>query len=135
MSARPIGDQVLVRRAAREVAVQVAALVAIAMLLLVVLVTIVVVRGQAGAADDLLRNTLRTADDVGDPPSGIWLVMDTAKGLEKSAGLPDELDAALAGLRGTARCGSAADECAGGRRSGVPDRHRASRRPADPGRP
>ena len=105
MSARPIGDQVLVRRAAREVAVQVAALVAIAMLLLVVLVTIVVVRGQAGAADDLLRNTLRTADDVGDPPSGIWLVMDTAKGLEKSAGLPDELDAALAGLRGTAGAG------------------------------
>jgi two-component system, OmpR family, sensor kinase len=102
VSGRPIGDQVLVRRAAREVAVQVAALVAVAMLLLVLLVTIVVVRGQAGAADDLLRNTLRTADDVGDPPSGIWLVMDTPKGLEKSAGLPDELDAALAGLRGTA---------------------------------
>jgi two-component system OmpR family sensor kinase len=102
VSARPIGDEVLVRRAAREVAIQVAALVAVAMLLLVVLVTIVVVRGQAGAADDLLRNTVRTADDVGDPPSGIWLVMDTAKGLEKTPGLPGELDAALAGLRGSA---------------------------------
>jgi two-component system, OmpR family, sensor kinase len=53
MSGRPIGDEVLVRRAARDVAVQVAALVAVAMLLLIALVTIVVVRGQAGAADDL----------------------------------------------------------------------------------
>jgi signal transduction histidine kinase len=102
VKAHPIGDEVLVRRAAREVAIQVAALVAVAMLLLVVLVTIVVVREQAGAADDLLRNTVRTADDVGDPPSGIWLVMDTAKGLEKTPGLPGELDAALAGLRGSA---------------------------------
>lgn len=102
MSGRPIGDEVLVRRAAREVAIQVAALVAVAMVLLVVLVTIVVVRGQAGASDDLLRNTLRTADDVGDPPSGIWLVMTGASGLEKSPGLPDELEPALAGLRATA---------------------------------
>src|SRR4029453_14472072 len=48
MSGRPIGDEVLVRRAARDVAVQIAALVAVAMLLLVALVTVVVVRGQAG---------------------------------------------------------------------------------------
>ncbi|MFK4084962.1 sensor histidine kinase [Kribbella sp. NPDC020789] len=102
MSGRPIGDEVLVRRAAREVAVQVAALVAAAMLVLVVLVTVVVVRGQAGASDNLLRNTLRTADDVGDPPSGIWLVMTAGSRLEKSPGLPDELDATLAGLRATA---------------------------------
>ena len=102
MRGRPIGDEVLVRRAAREVAIQVAALVGAAMLLLVVLVTVVVVRGQAGAADDLLRNTLRTADDVGDPPSGIWLLMDGASGLEKTPGLPEELDPALAGLRAAA---------------------------------
>jgi signal transduction histidine kinase len=102
VSGRPIGDDALVRRAAREVAVQVAALVAVAMLLLVVLVTVVVVRGQAGAADDLLRNTLRTADDVGDPPSGIWLVMEGTDGLLKSPGLPVQLDPALARLRAAA---------------------------------
>jgi two-component system, OmpR family, sensor kinase len=99
---RPIGDDVLVRRAAREVAIQVAALVAVAMLVLVALVTVVVVRGQAGAGDDLLRNTLRTADDVGDPPSGIWLVMDGAGGPEMSPGLPEELEPTLAELRLTA---------------------------------
>jgi two-component system OmpR family sensor kinase len=99
---RPIGDEILVRRAARSVAVQVAALVAVAMLLLIVLVTIVVVRGQSGAADDLLRSTLRTADDVGDPPPGVWLVIEGSNGPVASPGLPDELAPNLAGMRATA---------------------------------
>jgi two-component system OmpR family sensor kinase len=99
MRSRPIGDEVLVRRAAREVAVRSAALVGVTMLLLIVLVTIVVVRGQAGAADNLLRSTLRTADDVGDPPPGVWLVMDSPTGVEITPGLPPELKADLAGLR------------------------------------
>ncbi|GAA1654886.1 HAMP domain-containing sensor histidine kinase [Kribbella alba] len=99
MRSRPIGDEVLVRRAAREVAVRSAALVGVTMLLLIVLVTIVVVRGQAGAADNLLRSTLRTADDVSDPPPGVWLVMDRPTGVEITPGLPAELEADLAGLR------------------------------------
>ncbi|MDX6248484.1 MAG: two-component system, OmpR family, sensor kinase [Kribbellaceae bacterium] len=99
MRSRPIGDEVLVRRAAREVAVRSAALVGVTMLLLIVLVTIVVVRGQAGAADNLLRSTLRTADDVGDPPPGVWLVMDRPTGVEITPGLPAELKADLAALR------------------------------------
>jgi signal transduction histidine kinase len=99
VSARPIGDEVLVRRAARGVAVQAAALVALAMLLLIALVTIVVVRGQAGAADDLLRSAVATADDVGDPPAGTWLVMTGPSGLTASQGLPDELLPELAALR------------------------------------
>lgn len=89
----------LVRRAARGVAVQAAALVAVAMLLLIALVTVVVVRGQTGAADDLLRSALRTADDVGDPPAGAWLVMTGPTGPVASAGLPDELLPELAALR------------------------------------
>lgn len=99
MSARAVGDEVLVRRAARGVAVQAAALVAVAMLLLIALVTVVVVRGQTGAADDLLRSALRTADDVGDPPAGAWLVMTGPTGPVASAGLPDELLPELAALR------------------------------------
>ncbi|MFF0267570.1 sensor histidine kinase [Kribbella sp. NPDC004536] len=95
MSGRPIGDEVLVRRAARGVAVQAAALVAAAMLLLIALVTVVMVRGQAGAEDDLLRSAIATADDVGDPPAGTWLVM----GGSASPGLPDDLKADLAALR------------------------------------
>ncbi|MFC5268085.1 sensor histidine kinase [Kribbella qitaiheensis] len=99
MNGRPIGDEVLVRRAARGVAVQVAALVALAMLLLIALVTIVVVRGQAGAADDLLRSAIATADDVGDPPAGMWLAMTGAAGTTVTPGLPDELLPELAAMR------------------------------------
>ncbi|MGY4769670.1 sensor histidine kinase [Kribbella sp. CWNU-51] len=99
MSGRPIGDEVLVRRAARGVAVQVAALVAVAMLLLIALVTIVVVRGQTGAADDLLRSAIATADDVGDPPAGTWLAITGPAGTTVTPGLPDELLPQLAAMR------------------------------------
>jgi two-component system OmpR family sensor kinase len=102
MRSRPIGDEILVRRASREVAVRVAALVGVAMLLMVVLVSIVVVRSQAGAADDMLRSTLRTADDVGDPPPSVWLVITRSTVTEKSPGLPRALEAQLAGPRQTA---------------------------------
>jgi two-component system OmpR family sensor kinase len=99
VSGRPIGDEVLVRRAARGVAVQAAALVALAMLLLVALVTLVVVRGQTGAADDLLRSAVATADDVGDPPAGTWLVMTGRSGIVTSPGLPEDLVPELTELR------------------------------------
>jgi signal transduction histidine kinase len=102
VSGRPIGDEVLVRRAARGVAVQAAALVAVAMLVLIALVTLVFVRGQAGAADDLLRSAIATADDVGDPPAGTWLVMTNSAGAVASPGLPDELWPELARLRAQA---------------------------------
>lgn len=99
MSSRRIGDEVLVRRAGRGVAVQAAGLVALAMLLLIALVTVVVVRGQTGAADDLLRSAVATADDVGDPPAGAWLVMTGPSGTTSSPGLPEELLPELAALR------------------------------------
>ncbi|MFF1819669.1 sensor histidine kinase [Kribbella sp. NPDC058245] len=99
MSGRPIGDEVLVRRAARGVAVQVAALVAVAMLLLIASVTIVVVRSQTGAADDLLRAAIATADDVGDPPAGMWLAMSGPAGTTVTPGLPNGLLADLVAMR------------------------------------
>ncbi|MEU4191606.1 HAMP domain-containing sensor histidine kinase [Kribbella sp. NPDC026611] len=102
MSGRPIGDEVLVHRAARGVAVQAAGLVAAAMLVLTALVTLVVVRGQAGAADDLLRSAVATADDVGDPPAGTWLVISGPSGTSTTAGLPDDLLPELTGLRSRA---------------------------------
>jgi two-component system OmpR family sensor kinase len=95
MRTRRIGDDAMVRSASRKVAVQAAGLVALAMLLLVVLVTVVVVHGQATAADNMVRSTLRVADDVGDPPPGTWLVM----GGKTSPGLPEELAPQLTKLR------------------------------------
>jgi two-component system, OmpR family, sensor kinase len=101
-AARPLGDDVLVRRTARGIAAQAAGLVALALLLVVALATFVVVRGQASAADELLRSTVSTADDVGDPPPGTWVVLARGDQIASSPGLPTSLAAALAGLRGRA---------------------------------
>ena len=102
MTRRRLGDDVLVSRAARQVALPVAALVALAMMLLVALVTIVVVTGQARAADNLLRTTAATADDVADPPPGTWLVIARGDELQVSPGLPAQAAAALQRARATA---------------------------------
>lgn len=96
---RPLGDELLVRRAARAVAVQAAGLVFAAILLLVALVTLVVVKGQATARDDLIRSTLQTADDVGDPPAGAWLALVSGVQVRTSPGLPAGALAPLTSLR------------------------------------
>ena len=96
---RPLGDELLVRRAARRFAVQTAAFTATAMLLLVVLVTVIVVRGQDAATDRLLRNTAATADDVGDPPAGAWILLEGDGVLRVTPGFPESLVAATARLR------------------------------------
>lgn len=99
---RPLGDDVLVRRAARGVAAQTAGLVALAILLLVSLTTIVVVRGQTQATDALLRSTVLTANDVVDPPPDGWLVLVRDGRLTSSPGLPTAIGSALEGLRNSA---------------------------------
>lgn len=101
MSARPapLGDDVLVRQTSRQLAVRASGLVGVAMLLLVTLVTLVVVRGQTGSANALLRTTAATADDVGDPPAGTWLVLTSSRGSATSPGLPNDLMSQLAGQR------------------------------------
>jgi two-component system OmpR family sensor kinase len=102
VSSRKLGDQVMVERAARGLAIRAAVLVALAMLLLVGLVTLVVVRGQARAADDLLRTTAATADDVGDPPPGSWLVLVHNGQVVSTSGLPVALGPRLTKLRAKA---------------------------------
>lgn len=96
---RPLGDEVLVRRAARGVAGQTAALVALAMLALVALVTLVIVQQQQGSRDTLLRTTTATADDVGDPPAGAWIVLVRGGSAAITPGLPEEVGPRLAALR------------------------------------
>lgn len=98
---RPLGDDLLVRRAGRRLALQAAGVVAAAMLLLVALVTLVVVRGQQSATDALLRTTAATADDVSDPPAGAWVLISRGAELQASPGLPDEVGEFLAGARRT----------------------------------
>ncbi len=93
------GDELLVRRAARGIAVQTALLVGAVVLLLSVLVTVVVVRGQEQATDDLLRGTIATADDVGDPPAGSWLLLSADGSVRTTPGFPADLLADLEPLR------------------------------------
>jgi signal transduction histidine kinase len=104
---RALGDDVLVRGAARRLALQIAALVGAAMVLLIALVALFVVRDAKAAADTLLRGTVERVDDVGDPPPGAWLVISPARAdapVQSSPGLPAELTDDLASLR--ARAGS-----------------------------
>ena len=87
---RPV-DEALVRERSRRVAVQVAAVVGAAMLVVIALATLMVVRGEAKQTDRTLRSTARTADDVGDPPAGTWIVLRHAGATESTPGLPRAL--------------------------------------------
>lgn len=98
-SSARFGDDLLVRRAARDVAWRAAALIAVTIVLVTGLGTAVVVQFQARAADTLLRSTVATADDVGDPPPGSWLVLARGAQVLSSPGLPPSLAPGLARLR------------------------------------
>lgn len=97
---RPV-DERLVHQRARRVAAQVTGLVGVAMLVIVGLATVIVVRGQQAATDRLLRNTASTADDVGDPPPGAWIVLERGELVQASPGMPEELVLPLAARRAT----------------------------------
>jgi two-component system OmpR family sensor kinase len=99
----PLGDDVLVRQTSRQLALRASALVGLAMLLLVTLVALIVVRGQTAASNALLRTTAATADDVGDPPVGTWLVLTSGNATATSPGLPKDLTTQLAQARQHAR--------------------------------
>ena len=86
--ARPQRDVDLVRRAARRLGLQAAALVALAVIVLVALGTLLVLRQQNASAEALLRQASARADDVQDPPAGTWLVLSGADGLQLSPGIP-----------------------------------------------
>jgi signal transduction histidine kinase len=98
---RPHGDVVLVRDAARAVALRVAFLVAAAMLAVIAIAAVFVVRQQNASADAMLRRAAATVDDVGDPPPFTWIVIASASSTETSPGLPGELSDRLRALRST----------------------------------
>ncbi|MBI1757906.1 MAG: HAMP domain-containing histidine kinase [Actinobacteria bacterium] len=101
------GDRATLRRIAlRMVAQTVLSVAAIAAGLAGVAV-LVVLRGQHAAADNLLGTTIARADDVADPPAGIWLVAETPTGRRATpgtpAGLPDRTALAEVAAGGPAR--------------------------------
>jgi signal transduction histidine kinase len=73
-------DARLLRRAARTVAVQTAAAVAIVVLTMAGAILLVDEHQQHRQADQVSRSTWARADDVDDPPEQTWLVVQTASG-------------------------------------------------------
>jgi signal transduction histidine kinase len=94
----PLGDEDLVRRTSRRLAVQAAGLVATAMVLLIALATFVVVRAQESATGTLLRTTAANADDVNDPPPGAWIILSRGGHVSTSPGLPPAVRTPLSHL-------------------------------------
>jgi signal transduction histidine kinase len=78
----------MVRRAARRLAMQVASAVAVIVVLLTGVAVLVVVHGQDTAARSLLSGAVASADDVRDPPAGMYLVIGTPAGVAETPRTP-----------------------------------------------
>jgi signal transduction histidine kinase len=102
-------DAALVRRAAWSVALQTAAAVALVVLVVSVSSVLVFDRQQAAEIRDLAQRAATTADDVDDPPAGIWLVrigLDAAgRPTGRTAGVGTPPEAAAASVLDTAPAG------------------------------
>ncbi|HEY1573159.1 MAG TPA: HAMP domain-containing sensor histidine kinase [Pseudonocardiaceae bacterium] len=114
------------RRATRRIGLQTGAAVAVAVFGLTAIAALVVLRGQHTAEDQLITTTIEQADDVTDPPAGVWLVIrdgghvDVGPGIP--AGLPDRSQLDLVSADGVAR---SADVVADGREYRVDTRRRS----------
>ncbi|MGN6302034.1 MAG: sensor histidine kinase [Angustibacter sp.] len=73
-------DRQLMRRASASVAVQAALAVALVVLAMTAVVLVVDEQQQHRQADSTTRSAWARADDVSDPPSGVWLVLRTEGG-------------------------------------------------------
>lgn len=67
-------DDLLLRRAAWSIAAQTAVAVAVVVVVVASAVVLLFDRQQANQTTALVRSAATTADDVNDPPAGVWLV-------------------------------------------------------------
>jgi two-component system OmpR family sensor kinase len=81
-------DSVLVRRAALRLGLQATALVSAIVVLLSAASVAVVLTSQHAAATTLLDAAVQRADDVTDPPAGVWLAEQRAGRSTVTAGMP-----------------------------------------------
>jgi signal transduction histidine kinase len=93
-----------VRRTALRVGLQTAAAVAVTVGVLCVVAILVVLHSQHDAQNNLVNAAIARADDVSDPPAGVWLVVEHAGKRDVSPGLPAGFPEVTA-LRGTAADG------------------------------
>jgi signal transduction histidine kinase len=88
------GDRRLLSRAAWSVSIQIAVAVALVVVLVSLGSVVLFDRQQAGAITGLVRQSATTADDVTDPPDGVWLLRLAGTSRTASPGTPDEVVAA-----------------------------------------
>jgi signal transduction histidine kinase len=94
MTRAPAGDEVTIRRATRRISLQISVVVTVVVFGLVAVAFLVVLHSQHQADDRLLSGSIAEADDVVDPPAGVWLVerhgsrQSTTRGMP--SGLPDQ---------------------------------------------
>jgi signal transduction histidine kinase len=81
----------LLRRAAWTVALQSAAATVVVVLLVAAVALVVDARQRSAEAERLVRATWQRADDVDDPPAGVWIVAVAAGRREATPGAPDEV--------------------------------------------
>ncbi len=95
MTARPdSADEAMIRRAALRIGLQTAAAVATTVVVLTSIAVLALVYTQHRSEDEQLATVLARADDVNDPPKGMWLVMQGGSGEQHvtsriPAGLPE----------------------------------------------
>ncbi|WP_432824696.1 ATP-binding protein [Dactylosporangium sp. CA-092794] len=92
-AARPNGpDRALLAHARLVLGLQAAAAITVTLLVVGALTLLVVERGQHAQADELLRHTAATEEDLVDPPPGVWLFDQGPDGkVRGTPGAPDEL--------------------------------------------
>jgi two-component system, OmpR family, sensor kinase len=85
---RAAGDAALVRRAALRLGLQAAAGTLVVAALMITMLGVLLVRTAATDDDTRLAVTAGNADDVGDPPRGMWIVLRAGGTVAASRGLP-----------------------------------------------
>jgi signal transduction histidine kinase len=79
------------RRAAVRLTLQVTAVIAAIVVALELVALAVVLNGQRSAEQQLLGDTLQSADDVSDPPAGVWLTIASGSRVQSTPGTPQGL--------------------------------------------
>ncbi|WP_020658831.1 sensor histidine kinase [Amycolatopsis benzoatilytica] len=100
-------EALLLRRAAWRLGLQIGLSVAAIVVLLSGLAVFMVLRSQQSAGTALLQQAASQADDVQDPPAGVWLSIQGPRGLSTTTGapaiLPDRAALATVAQTGVAR--------------------------------
>lgn len=82
------GDDAMLRRATRRISLEIAAVVTVVVFGLVAVAFVVVHDSQRDANKQLLSTAIAEADDVTDPPVGMWLVIRHGTVQEETRGMP-----------------------------------------------